>query len=108
MRSDREKIIRTLRLNYADRHLGKGELGNSWYLKTLAVLPSLQRKGVGTALVQWGLEQAKRNGEKVYVDASYVAKPLYLKLGFTEVGGFFVADSGVRVTCMLLDPTANT
>jgi len=103
----RQEIIRTLRLGYAERHLGKGQLQKTWYLKTLAVLPSLQRKGVGTALVQWGLERAKETGEKIYVDSSYVGKPLYLKLGFREVGGFVVADSGVRVSCMLWEPSGN-
>jgi len=53
------------------------------------------------------LERAKETGEKIYVDSSYVGKPLYLKLGFREVGGFVVADSGVRVSCMLWEPSGN-
>ena len=101
--SGREQLIRTLRIKYANEHLGNGELEKTWYLKTLAVLPALQRKGVGTALVKWGMEQAAPHGEKVYVDSSYVGKPMYAKLGFKEVGGFVVGDSGVRVSCMLWD-----
>jgi predicted N-acetyltransferase YhbS len=87
----------------ANKHLGEGKVEETWYLKTLAVSPKFQRKGVGTALVKWGMERARLNGERLYVDASYVGKPLYLKLGFNEVGGFLVGDSGVRVTNMLWD-----
>jgi len=51
----------------------------------------------------YGTERPRLNGERLYVDASYVGKPLYLKLGFNEVGGFLVGDSGVRVTNILWD-----
>ena len=102
--SDREQLIRTLRIKYANEHLGNGELEKTWYLKTLAVLPALQRKGVGTALVEWGMEQARLHGGKLYVDSSYVGKRMYAKLGFKEVGSFVVGNSRVRVTCMLWDP----
>jgi len=104
VRADRRKLIRTLRMEHAAKHLGQGNVQDAWYLKTLAVLPKFQRRGVGTALIKWGMEKARVNGEKLYVDASYVGKPLYLKLGFIEVGGFLVGDSGVRVTNMLWDP----
>jgi len=103
VRGDRRRLIRSLRMEHANKHLGEGKVEETWYLKTLAVHPKFQRKGVGTALVKWGMERARLNGERLYVDASYVGKPLYLKLGFTEVGGFFVGDSGVRVTNMLWD-----
>ena len=103
VRGDRRKLIRSLRMEHANKHLGEGKVEETWYLKTLAVLPKFQRKGVGTALMKWGMERAQLNGERLYVDASYVGKPLYLKLGFHEVGGFLVGDSGVRVTNMLWD-----
>lgn len=47
--------------------------------------PDYQGKGLGSALVRWGMAQAEKDGVPVYTEASSVGKSLYAKLGFEEV-----------------------
>ena len=42
-----------------------------WYLEMCAVHPDYQGKGVGKALLDWGLAQADRNNLPVYLEASH-------------------------------------
>lgn len=55
-------------------------------LLELATHPSYQRKGIGSQLVNYGLERAERDGKKVYLSAAPKGVPVYTKLGFGEVG----------------------
>ncbi|KAB8343037.1 hypothetical protein FH972_022631 [Carpinus fangiana] len=67
-----------------------------WHLSNLAVVPQYQRRGIATALVQWGLDHAasetadrKREGKvpvPVTLVASIAGLPLYARLGFKVVG----------------------
>ena len=52
----------------------------------LCVLPSHQRKGLGTKLLEWGLEKAIEEGMRVYLTATEMASGLYLKHGFKVEG----------------------
>jgi predicted N-acetyltransferase YhbS len=89
-----------------DKFLGRGAVHEMWYLKVLAVHPGYQRKGVGAALVDWGIKHARARGEKVYLEATPFGKGLYLKKGFKTVGELHVGVEGdeVRLPCMLWDP----
>ena len=89
-----------------EKILGPGAIDEMWYLKVLAVHPEYQRKGVGAALVDWGLKHARERGEKAYLEATPFGKGLYLKKGFTTVGELYVGVEGdeLRLPCMLWDP----
>lgn len=83
-----------------------GDVDNIWYLKVLCVHPNYQRKGIGTVLVNWGLDRARARGQKVYLEASEFGKGLYRRLGFEEVGTLEIEDGEFRLEtpCMLWDP----
>jgi len=55
-------------------------------LEYLAVNPSNKGKGVATALVEAGMQQARELGINIFVQSFPAARGLYLRLGFTEVG----------------------
>ena len=61
-----------------------------WYLELLAARPEWQGKGVGSALLRWGLERADEEGVEAYLEASPAGKGLYEKMGFREVGRLVV------------------
>ena len=54
-------------------------------LKELYVRPEYQRKGLGSRLVQWGIEKADELGLPGYVEGTDKGTGLYLKFGFEEV-----------------------
>jgi GNAT superfamily N-acetyltransferase len=59
--------------------------GNILCLDILAVDPAYQRKGVGSALVQWGAEKADTMKNEAVVESSVFGKGLYEKHGFQFV-----------------------
>lgn len=89
----------------AEKFLGCRKVDDMWYLKLLAVHPQFQRKGVGAALVDWGLNQAQERGEKAYLEASEMGEGFYLKKGFKVVGELVVGDGDNSLvnSCMLWD-----
>jgi GNAT superfamily N-acetyltransferase len=52
----------------------------------LAVLPEYQRIGVGGKLLEWGLQEADREGVECWIDSSPFGLGLYKKFGWKEVG----------------------
>lgn len=52
----------------------------------LAVRPSYQRQGLGSMLLKPVLEQADKEGKKVYITGSLEGLGLYTKFGWREVG----------------------
>lgn len=56
-----------------------------WHLRVLGVAPKYQRKGVGHLLVEWGLQNAKREDVPAALEASTNGGRLYAKLGFKTV-----------------------
>lgn len=59
-----------------------------YYLGLLATHPDYQGHGIGTKLVMWGLEKAKREEWNVTLFPSPMGRRVYAKLGFKDVGGF--------------------
>lgn len=59
--------------------------GNLVSLDVLAVDPAYQRKGVGHALVQWGVNKGDEMGVECVVESSVFGKGLYEKHGYVFV-----------------------
>jgi GNAT superfamily N-acetyltransferase len=85
-------------------YVGENGIEDMWYLKLLCTSPDYQRKGIGAALLDWGLNRARVRGEKVYLEASEFGKGLYLKKGFKEIGTVVVGNGAIVLPCMLWDP----
>ncbi|KAK0119291.1 hypothetical protein ONS95_008138 [Cadophora gregata] len=77
------------------RHISRSfrAFEESWITKTkclhLALLmtdPRYQRRGIGTALLEWGHEMADREGVPCFLIASPVGHPLYAHVGWKEIG----------------------
>ncbi|KAK3312015.1 acyl-CoA N-acyltransferase [Apodospora peruviana] len=65
--------------------------GGHMFLKILLCHPDYQRRGAGTALTMWGINEARRQGGlHTTVFASPMGLALYKKLGFKEIGKFRV------------------
>ena len=63
-------------------HIWTGERAQSWYLESLGVRPEYQNRGLGRKLVQWGLDQAEREGVSASVIAADGKERFYQLCGF--------------------------
>jgi len=70
-------------------------------LAVLGVDPNQQRRGIGKLLLQWGLDQADRDGTEAYLVATAEGKPLYQANGFKVLAEDEVF--GMPVIAMLRD-----
>jgi ribosomal protein S18 acetylase RimI-like enzyme len=76
-----------------------------WYLGTLGVDPSLQGRGVGTALAQSWLARVDHDGAAAYLETDRAENlAFYARLGFRPVASFSVL--GAPVTAMERAPCA--
>ena len=58
--------------------------GDAWVLEVLGVHPSAQRRGAGSRLVEYGLEQAKRDGVGAFLlTSNREVVPFYARFGFS-------------------------
>ena len=55
-------------------------------LDYLGVDPKQHRRGIGKALLNWGLERSKEQGRDCYLFATPAGKPLYSAMGFENLG----------------------
>lgn len=74
-----------------------------WYLSTLAVDPTQQRRGIGRQLVQWGLQHAQREQIPVGLEPSAKGVGLYESLGFRTVNTTELVP-GLTIRAMLWEP----
>ncbi|EEU45810.1 uncharacterized protein NECHADRAFT_78691 [Fusarium vanettenii 77-13-4] len=56
-----------------------------WFLSTIATAKEAQRRGVGSALMQFGVDKADEEGWMAYLNSSPEGKGLYEKFGFEVV-----------------------
>lgn len=56
------------------------------YISGINVSPAYQNLGVGSALVNWGLERARSENVFCWVSSSMAGVPIFGKSGFKEVG----------------------
>lgn len=83
-----EEINNIKDLKYSDEKLFKRQ-GNSYELRSLAVMKSYQGKGFGTLLAKRQVENAKNLKKKFFFfTATSDVEPFYLKLGFKKVGNY--------------------
>ena len=65
-----------------------------WYLQTLSIKPSAQRKGAGTALIQPGLDRADAEGVGTYLETQRESNiPYYRRFGFELTDEISLHDS---------------
>ncbi|KAM0195545.1 hypothetical protein ACHAPA_002987 [Fusarium lateritium] len=57
-----------------------------WFLSTIATAKEAQRRGVGSALMRFGVERADEEGWMSYLNSSGEGRELYEKFGFKVVG----------------------
>lgn len=70
------------------------ERKSNLYLDILAVHPEGQGKGVGRELVQWGIDESKKERIPSSVIAAHEKDKFYEKFGFREVGRANVGKMG--------------
>ncbi|CCT61081.1 hypothetical protein IAQ61_001638 [Plenodomus lingam] len=54
-----------------------------YFLHILVTDPEHHRRGAGTMLLKWGLEQADKDNMPAFLESSSMARPLYTSLGFS-------------------------
>ncbi|EEA19205.1 hypothetical protein TMatcc_010245 [Talaromyces marneffei ATCC 18224] len=56
-----------------------------WTLDSLGVHPNHQKKGIGRMLLDWGIEEASKQGRGCYLVATPAGLPVYTAAGFEDV-----------------------
>lgn len=80
------------------------DLTDYWELEVLAVAPKCQRRGVGSQLLQWGMNQAASFQLPVVVAATTSGEHLYSKHGFKQCGKIDFENSQFSWTSLVWRP----
>jgi GNAT superfamily N-acetyltransferase len=76
-----------------------------WFLDILAVREAARGRGLGSALVRHGLEQAHASGLPAFLETAKLANvPMYEHLGFRVVEESDAPDGGPRIWFLRADP----
>ena len=82
---------------------GYAEEKEGWYLLMIGVSPRHQRHGIGTSLIDWGLQRAQEESVICLLESSEMIKGLYERKGFKKVGLLEIAE-GVTSDQMVWRP----
>ena len=78
-----------------DEAVGTGRIKPDGHIGRIAVLKPWRNHKVGSSILQFLLDMAKRDGlAQVYLNSQSSAVGFYEKFGFTQIGEFFV-DAGI-------------
>ncbi|KAF2499445.1 acyl-CoA N-acyltransferase [Lophium mytilinum] len=83
--ADKEALKRIMEMMETTKKKWTGEMEAVWYLGHLATDPDYQRQGIGKGLVQWGCDQADKEGVCAYLESTLAGRRLYESLGFERV-----------------------
>ena len=76
-----------------------------WHLDSVAVAPGWQGRGIGSALIEFGLEQARESGTAMVLETGTQRNvTLYERLGFHVVEAVDSPEGGPHVWFMRRDP----
>ncbi|MEU2999970.1 GNAT family N-acetyltransferase [Streptomyces sp. NPDC006995] len=77
----------------------------AWFLNTVAVSPDAQGKGLGSAVLVPGIEEAGRAGYPAFLETSSERNVrFYERLGFRVTAAVALPDGGPHTWCMRKDP----
>lgn len=82
---------------------GYSEEKEGWYLLMIGVSPKHQRHGIGTSLIDWGLQRAQEEGVICMLESSEATQGLYERKGFQKVGLLEIA-AGITSDQMVWRP----
>ncbi|EOD45784.1 putative gnat family protein [Neofusicoccum parvum UCRNP2] len=109
--ANRELFEAQMRLQKEMQERILGDNKNFWYLSSLATHPDHQGKGIGAALVRWGIEQAEKDCVPAYLEATPHGAFLYKKLGFepvdeVDMSKWLPDGEEYKFLCMLKEPSS--
>lgn len=81
-----------LRLCLSEAKQDFAAISDMWKLQNLCVHVDYQRHGIGSMMMNWGKEQAEREGVPIGLESSEAARPAYLKNGFRKYGNMHIKD----------------
>ncbi len=87
------RFIRPMRNIYIAAIRGKRHV----YLRRIAVLPTHQRRGIASRLLQWGVDVADQGKMVCYLNARPAGRPLYDKVGWKALGEMDWSVPGLEV-----------
>jgi ribosomal protein S18 acetylase RimI-like enzyme len=94
-------------MNYVQSKYWETKYPQNYHLVLLATHPDYRRRGAGTALSQWGINQGLAAGIDIGVEASPMGFPLYQHLGFVLQEELVIApqndDARLPVKVMVYD-----
>jgi ribosomal protein S18 acetylase RimI-like enzyme len=79
-------------------------LGDAWYLDAIGVDPPQQGRGVGSALIRFGLERAAAQGKRAFLETAVERNvPYYERFGFEVFEEGEPGRGGPHIWCMRTD-----
>lgn len=81
------------------------------FLHNISTRPDYQRRGAATALIEWGISLAEKEGLPVALLSNSIGLPLYMRLGFKPLESVAVRVEGeseiLFITPMIREPKSS-
>lgn len=76
-----------------------------WHLDSVGVAPEMQGRGIGSALIEFGLSRARAAGNGVFLETGSLRNvPLYERFGFRVIEDVDAPSGGPHIWFMRWDP----